>query len=91
MFETKPVGELKGTTTKKVMMKDKAWLVKRHLEGEGKTVEQMINIARERKQELTAHASKKKNTPVESLKMKIMEPGATNTREHKQEQRARWE
>ena len=38
--------------------------------------------ATKQRQKHEAHASKKKNTPVESLKRKKMEQGATNTREH---------
>ena len=64
-------------------MKDlRSSVVKRHLEGEGKTAEQMINMIRMVKAKQTKEASTKKNTPVEWLKRKRTELGTTSAREH---------
>ena len=57
------------------------WRQTKLLEREGKTFEQMINIARELKPKQTPHASKE-HTTVESLKRKRMEPGTTSTSEY---------
>ena len=66
-------------------MKDlRSSVVKRHLEGEEKTAEQMINMIRMVKAKKTKEASTKKNTPVECLKRKRTELGTTSAREHRE-------